>query len=122
MCPNDDETMTVATFLSFLLSLLFGALLRLFSNLRNHSFLHLYILFYGIRGAVFLLHRQSLTLLSRKWANSASDGLADPSAIFEAIDTTARCIWSQIPFFSNQGISLVCLYTRAENATASCHT
>ena len=111
-------TKTVATFLSFLLSLLFGALLRLFSDLRNHSFLHLYILFYGIRGAVFLLHR----LLSRKWANSASDGLADPSAIFEAIDTTARCIWSQIPFFSNQGISLVCLYTRAENATASCHT
>ena len=54
--------MTVTTFLSFLLSLLFGALLRLFSDLRNHSFLHLYILFYGIRGAVFLLHRQSLTL------------------------------------------------------------
>ena len=53
---NEDEnetmtmtmTMTVATFLSFLLSLLFGALLRLFSDLRNHSFLHLYILFYGI--------------------------------------------------------------------------
>ena len=67
-CPNDDdnededETKTVATFLSFLLSLLFGALLRLFSDLRNHSFLHQYILFYGIRGAVFLLHRQSLTL------------------------------------------------------------
>lgn len=63
---DEDETMTmtmiVATFLSFLLSLLFGALLRLFSDLRNHSFLHLYILFYGIRGAVFLLHRQSLTL------------------------------------------------------------
>lgn len=49
---DKDETMTmtktVATFLSFLLSLLFGALLRLFSDLRNHSFLHLYILFYGI--------------------------------------------------------------------------
>ena len=57
-CPNEDEdndngndeddTMTVTTFLSFLLSLLFGALLRLFSDLRNHSFLHLYILFYEI--------------------------------------------------------------------------
>lgn len=45
---DEDETKTVATFLSFLLSLLFGALLRLFSDLRIHSFLHLYILFYGI--------------------------------------------------------------------------
>ena len=62
MTMTKTMTMTVATFLSFLLSLLFGALLRLFSDLRNHSFLHLNILFYGIRGAVFLLHRQSLTL------------------------------------------------------------
>ena len=45
---DEDDTMTVTTFLSFLLSLLFGALLRLFSDLRNHSFLHLYILSYGI--------------------------------------------------------------------------
>ena len=34
--------------------------------------------------------------ISRKWANSASDGLDDPSAIFEATDTTARCIWYAI--------------------------
>lgn len=47
--------------------------------------------------------------ISKKWANSASDGLAHPSAIFKATDTTARYIGSQIPFFSNQGISLVLL-------------
>ena len=38
------------------------------------------------------------------------------------METTARCIWSQSPFFSNQGIALVCLYIAVDSITASCQT
>jgi len=39
--------------------------------------------------------------VSKKWANSISEGLAAPSAMLLLIETDALCNWSQRPFFSN---------------------
>ncbi len=60
--------------------------------------------------------------MSKKWAKSLSDGRADPSAIFELIDTAALCSWSQSPFFSNHGNPPVTLYTDDANSMDFFHT
>lgn len=60
--------------------------------------------------------------MSKKWAKSLSDGRADPSAIFELIDTAALCSWSQSPFFSNHGSPPVTLYTDDANSMDFFHT
>lgn len=81
----------------------------------------IYPIFFAIRSWVSNSYVEP-NAISRKCAKSVLEGLEEPSAILDAIETAARCIWSHKPFFSNQGISPVSLYTWVERFTASCHT
>ena len=47
--------------------------------------------------------------ISRKWTKSFSEFLADPSAIFEAIETEALLSWSIKPNLSDGGNNSVSL-------------